>query len=711
MATSFETRLGTAPEEGIKPPCVVASVTNLTLSGEQTVNSVAVVAGDRVLVKSQTDTTENGIYDVAASAWTRTTDFNAANDVVSGVLVLDTTNLDLYQASFSGSWTPGTTAITFSNFSASAAENVTYTPAGVGVTTTDTETFLRLFGVRPEDFGAVRDGTTDDATALQTAATFAEDNKLPLNLFNGRYAFSTTLAFEDRITIRGQNKEDTKLVWTGGASIAVHLRAVFAGGDDSEECWLGHFSILNEGTGTIGLQIDPSYTTLDHVRVYHDGSSAAFSTAMVQTDTTVNVNQLKCYNLEIRGDNATGGPLGFHYARGSNSVFHGGTFSSFQTCLKVGDFTDNGNSCSNLEISGGILFETQGPFQTAGSIGLHIDGVEGLKTSGRFEFGGGTPSDATALGIYITGRMRGWVHTCSDTTGSGVALSAIDFGPTTESARGVHIFGNNFLSLGGASDNVIKLSGTSNTITGATQANPVVVTANGHTLLDGDEATIESITGMTEINNRKFIVANKTTNTFELTGENGTGHTAYSSGGTAIKYADPDITIGNNSMTSIGGNNPIIDGTLRDQDATPSVGPGNVFITANTVATTITDFDGVDRETYKEVIVRVNDSFTTFDFSSSALKGNRGRDYTATSGDYINAKHEDGLWYCDVTSFESDTATTAALADNSNVVNVSNKYTGKTIFNTTTGLPVWADGGTAGSTWSDATGAVAHTPV
>jgi hypothetical protein len=50
-----------------------ASTGNLTLSGEQTIDGVAVVATDRVLVKDQTNPAENGIWTVAVGAWTRAT--------------------------------------------------------------------------------------------------------------------------------------------------------------------------------------------------------------------------------------------------------------------------------------------------------------------------------------------------------------------------------------------------------------------------------------------------------------------------------------------------------------------------------------------------------------------------------------------------------------------------------------------------------------
>ena len=79
-------------------------------------------------------------------------------------------------------------------------------------------------------------------------------------------------------------------------------------------------------------------------------------------------------------------------------------------------------------------------------------------------------------------------------------------------------------------------------ITAATQANPVVVTAASHGLSNGDRVFIGSVTGMTQLNNREFTVANKTTNTFELSGIDGTGFDAYSSGGTVGKIVEVTTT-------------------------------------------------------------------------------------------------------------------------------------------------------------------------
>lgn len=58
-----------------------ASTANLTLSGTQTIDGVSCVAGDRVLAKNQTTLSQNGIWVVAAGAWTRATDADVAAEI------------------------------------------------------------------------------------------------------------------------------------------------------------------------------------------------------------------------------------------------------------------------------------------------------------------------------------------------------------------------------------------------------------------------------------------------------------------------------------------------------------------------------------------------------------------------------------------------------------------------------------------------------
>lgn len=163
--TSQLTRLGTRPEEGVKAPCVVAAFTNITLSGTQTIDGVAVAVGDRVLVAGQTDAAENGIYVASANAWVRATDWNKANDVVSGQTVVVPNAI--YQVSYTGTLVIGSTPVTFTVITGNLFGN-TYTSSRTGaVARTLQSKFEDQVSVL--DFGATGDGVTDDSVAIQAA--------------------------------------------------------------------------------------------------------------------------------------------------------------------------------------------------------------------------------------------------------------------------------------------------------------------------------------------------------------------------------------------------------------------------------------------------------------------------------------------------------------------------------------------------------------
>lgn len=101
----------------IKVPCVAATTANITLSGEQTIDGVACVTGDRVLVKDQTDASENGIYVVDTGTWDRAQDWDGPYDVVTGTLVpvnSGTLNGDsFWKVDTAGTITIGTTSVSF----------------------------------------------------------------------------------------------------------------------------------------------------------------------------------------------------------------------------------------------------------------------------------------------------------------------------------------------------------------------------------------------------------------------------------------------------------------------------------------------------------------------------------------------------------------------------------------------------------------------
>ena len=86
--------------------------------------------------------------------------------------------------------------------------------------------------------------------------------------------------------------------------------------------------------------------------------------------------------------------------------------------------------------------------------------------------------------------------------------------------------------------------------------------------------------------------------------------------------------------------------TLTVNSTTPTVLNNTTLVTANTVATSITNF--TNGKQGQEITVRVNDANTTFDFTGSSLKGNVGVDFLATSGDVLFAKKQGSNWYCTI---------------------------------------------------------------
>ena len=91
-------------------------------------------------------------------------------------------------------------------------------------------------------------------------------------------------------------------------------------------------------------------------------------------------------------------------------------------------------------------------------------------------------------------------------------------------------------------DCAMSYDGTEKTITGATKANPVVITATSHGFTDGDHVKLSGIVGMTELNGLEVVVTNGAAHTFECydvdgAAVNGLAFTTYSSGGIAKKMA------------------------------------------------------------------------------------------------------------------------------------------------------------------------------
>lgn len=173
MPSTATSRLnGLTTSVAVKAPVKVVTSSNITLSGLQTINGVVVEDGDRVLVRSQTDGTQNGIWVVDEADWHRAKDFDGPLDVVKGTLCCtsaDSGDAVYFRVTSNNPIIPGTTNIQFVSVTAH------YTP------------YIRdaaeiAHGVYPDDysysyenvrrFGALGNGTTDDTVKIQAAIDY-----------------------------------------------------------------------------------------------------------------------------------------------------------------------------------------------------------------------------------------------------------------------------------------------------------------------------------------------------------------------------------------------------------------------------------------------------------------------------------------------------------------------------------------------------------
>lgn len=115
----------------VKIPCRCATTANITLSALQTIDGVALNAGDRVLVKNQVIATQNGIYNAAVGAWVRANDFAASNQLLDGCQVYVNFGAlnggRLWQLTTADPITLGTSNITFASSVACLTNTNTWT--------------------------------------------------------------------------------------------------------------------------------------------------------------------------------------------------------------------------------------------------------------------------------------------------------------------------------------------------------------------------------------------------------------------------------------------------------------------------------------------------------------------------------------------------------------------------------------------------------
>ena len=182
-----------------KQPVLCGTTANITLSGLQTIDGVTVVAGNRVLVKSQTAPAQNGIYLASATAWSRAPDADTWDELISALVFVESGSTlagSAWYCTIQRGGTLGVTAITWSNFSVAASYS-----AGTGLTLTDYVFSITNTGVAAAAYGSASKTLTATVNAQgQLTVLAATDIAIANTQVSGLGTMSTQAASSVAIT-------------------------------------------------------------------------------------------------------------------------------------------------------------------------------------------------------------------------------------------------------------------------------------------------------------------------------------------------------------------------------------------------------------------------------------------------------------------------------------------------------------------------------
>jgi hypothetical protein len=244
-----ELTLANLPGAAFKQSVRCATTANITLSGTQTIDGIAVVAADRVLVKNQTTAAQNGIYVVAAGAWTRSLDADAASEIGAAVVNVDSGTAnggELWTTTFRTTDTLGTTAMNWFEVIYNSGTWAISTSGTAAISTAATVTTSATASAFKVPFANTTVSTTGNYGLLQDSeATFTYNpstNTLVAGTFSG--ALSGTAAISTAATVTT-------------STTASAFKVPFA---NTTASTTGNYGLLQDSTAT--FTYNPSTNTL-----------------------------------------------------------------------------------------------------------------------------------------------------------------------------------------------------------------------------------------------------------------------------------------------------------------------------------------------------------------------------------------------------------------------------------------------------------------
>ncbi len=494
-----------------KQEVLAASTGNITLSGTQTIDGVALVAGNRILAKNQTNGIQNGIYIVSAGVWSRSSDMTTGSSA-SGTAI----------------------AVQSGTVNANSGFTCTNLP-GTGVVGTDSLTFIRFVTIQTVTAGA---GLTEVS------------NVLSVNIDN------TT------IDISGSNALEIKNLGVTNAKIAAGAVTDTKITGPIQISKLSQNTItISNGQGITGgstISLGGSATIGVDSTVLRTSGNQSRSGILTITDTTQSTST-------TTGCLVLNGGLGV-----SKNVWVGGTVTGGEITdgillLSGGDITSAGTiGCTTLGsgtiVCGGTLTANTIGANSANipSIGCtnltvsNLTGLSSLTLSGTLSAGTLTDGVANLTGGVLTGIT-------SFSTGS---LTVSGSTQTNTVVATGNITAGSLTTTGATQTNTLVATGTvtsSGINTGAISSTGAINTTNtvtAATLTDGTASLSGgNLTGLNNFSTSNLTVSGNVTgntmNTGSLTATGTiTGNAVNGTSGTITSFASNQVTVGSSVLTN-----------------------------------------------------------------------------------------------------------------------------------------------------------------